>query len=290
MQQKKNLFRTTQHNTTGILNHLKTRHQEEIEKYNIHVQRTSESIPKFGLRGLVEPDGKPLDIGERNGEPDQKRTGNILDKKDRVRNPLKENDTSIESENLIDSNQVIQNKAMNWNLAYKLEEGTMCKYCGNTFINILGCINHVYREHPEKNDVQEPKNHQKLIVNKKERRKVEVYKRRKKRTETTPIHEITPADCRDKFDGKIVSKEKHQNEVCELNPTGLEISGDIFKVSSTTCRIHPFSKITVTFDPVMRFGCPSGFRISLKFIYIELIFIYRTLISFKTFFHTIFLK
>jgi hypothetical protein len=24
-------------------------------------------------------------------------------------------------------------------------------------------------------------------------------------------------------------------------------------------KIHPFSKIAVTFEPVMRFGCPSGF-------------------------------
>ena len=29
-------------------------------------------------------------------------------------------------------------------------------------------------------------------------------------------------------------------------------------------KIHPFSKIAVTFEPVMRLGCPSGFRISLK--------------------------
>ena len=27
-------------------------------------------------------------------------------------------------------------------------------------------------------------------------------------------------------------------------------------------KIHQFSKIAVTFEPVMRFGCPSGFRIS----------------------------
>ena len=27
-------------------------------------------------------------------------------------------------------------------------------------------------------------------------------------------------------------------------------------------KIHPFSKIAVTFEPVMQFGCPSGFRIS----------------------------
>ena len=27
-------------------------------------------------------------------------------------------------------------------------------------------------------------------------------------------------------------------------------------------KIHPFSKIAVTFDPVMRFGCPLGFRFS----------------------------
>ena len=29
-------------------------------------------------------------------------------------------------------------------------------------------------------------------------------------------------------------------------------------------KINPFSKITVTFEPVKRFGCPSGFRISVK--------------------------
>ena len=29
-------------------------------------------------------------------------------------------------------------------------------------------------------------------------------------------------------------------------------------------KIHPFSKITVTFEPVMQFWCPSRFRISLK--------------------------
>jgi hypothetical protein len=29
-------------------------------------------------------------------------------------------------------------------------------------------------------------------------------------------------------------------------------------------KIHPFSKITITFEPVMRFGCPSRFRISKK--------------------------
>ena len=27
-------------------------------------------------------------------------------------------------------------------------------------------------------------------------------------------------------------------------------------------KIHPFSKIAVTFEPVLQFGCPSGFRIS----------------------------
>ena len=166
----KNLFRTSYGNTTGILNHLKTRHPEEIEKDNIHVQRTSESIPELGLRGLVESDGKPLDMEERNGEPDQKRTRNILDIKNRVSNPLEENDTPIESDNLIGSNQVIQNKAMIWNHAYKLEEGTMCKYCGKTFIDNLGLINHVYREHPEKMDVQQPKIQQKLILNKKRKK------------------------------------------------------------------------------------------------------------------------
>ena len=29
-------------------------------------------------------------------------------------------------------------------------------------------------------------------------------------------------------------------------------------------KINPFSKVTVTFEPVKRFGCPSGFRISKK--------------------------
>ena len=29
-------------------------------------------------------------------------------------------------------------------------------------------------------------------------------------------------------------------------------------------KIHPFSKIAVTFEPVMRFGCPLRFRISKK--------------------------
>ena len=29
-------------------------------------------------------------------------------------------------------------------------------------------------------------------------------------------------------------------------------------------KIHPFSKIAVTFEPVMRFGCPLGLRISKK--------------------------
>ena len=27
-------------------------------------------------------------------------------------------------------------------------------------------------------------------------------------------------------------------------------------------KIHPFIQITITFEPVMRFGCPLGFRIS----------------------------
>ena len=27
---------------------------------------------------------------------------------------------------------------------------------------------------------------------------------------------------------------------------------------------NPFSKITITFEPLKRFGCPSGFRISKK--------------------------
>ena len=31
-------------------------------------------------------------------------------------------------------------------------------------------------------------------------------------------------------------------------------------------KIHPFSRIAVTFEPVMRFGCPSGFRISFKIV------------------------
>ena len=30
-------------------------------------------------------------------------------------------------------------------------------------------------------------------------------------------------------------------------------------------KIHPFSKIAVTFEPAMRFGCPSRFRISEKY-------------------------
>ena len=31
-------------------------------------------------------------------------------------------------------------------------------------------------------------------------------------------------------------------------------------------KIHPFSKIAITFKPVMRFGCLSGFRISWKIV------------------------
>ena len=31
-------------------------------------------------------------------------------------------------------------------------------------------------------------------------------------------------------------------------------------------KTHPFSKIAVTFEPVMRFGCPLGFRISLEIV------------------------
>ena len=31
-------------------------------------------------------------------------------------------------------------------------------------------------------------------------------------------------------------------------------------------KIHPFSKIAITVEPVMQFGCPSGFRISLKIV------------------------
>ena len=34
-------------------------------------------------------------------------------------------------------------------------------------------------------------------------------------------------------------------------------------------KIHPFSKMAVIFEPVMQFGCPSGFRISLKIIMTE---------------------
>ena len=31
-------------------------------------------------------------------------------------------------------------------------------------------------------------------------------------------------------------------------------------------KIQPFSKIPITFEPVMPCGCPSGFRISLKIV------------------------
>ena len=31
-------------------------------------------------------------------------------------------------------------------------------------------------------------------------------------------------------------------------------------------KIHPFSKMAVTFEPVMRFGCPSRFRISSQIV------------------------
>ena len=31
-------------------------------------------------------------------------------------------------------------------------------------------------------------------------------------------------------------------------------------------KIHPFSKIAVTFEPVMRFRCPSGFKIFFKIV------------------------
>ena len=38
----------------------------------------------------------------------------------------------------------------------------------------------------------------------------------------------------------------------------------LLDVTPPTGKTHPFSKIATTFEPVIWFGCPSGFRISLK--------------------------
>ena len=54
---------------------------------------------------------------------------------------------------------------------------------------------------------------------------------------------------------------------CTLSITKLDGVGPVDNRPSTAGappigKIHPFSKIAVTSEPVMRFGCPSRFRIS----------------------------
>ena len=57
------------------------------------------------------------------------------------------------------------------------------------------------------------------------------------------------------------------SNVVYLNKPAAQAAGaDPSRWSSTNGQNPPFSKIAVTFEPVMQFGCPLGFKISFKIV------------------------
>ena len=76
----------------------------------------------------------------------------------------------------------------------------------------------------------------------------------------------------------MVSLSPRVTDVCELDNGGREggsssplrpgngLGQTLPDEAPPIVKIHPFSKSAVTFEPVMRFGCPLGFRISSKIV------------------------